>query len=431
MLTAHARSVVIVKDCPVEVDVTATREESGRRAPAGMSADVLEARSRLLRTLLEGTGAPTDGWSITSTISNVEPTTTNIKTAALAAIFKACRGGTDRDIPDADVYCGAWSWPGIHPGRCGRQARGTATAMRWAAENGYRFVSPSDTTPLSRLLPRHRRLEYAEPATPHDVRAIAAGARALTLHVPSTMAATNAATETVQRHAFRQTPEKILRAVLAPAVEAVRSGQPLLVANMADTSADWSNAAKLRLVSWLVRYLMGPMTPETEQAVIETEDLACGGPTVGYAEPLPRPSRCPHWSARRESFTPLLHQTHAHARPSELDQAVHGTLVLSMTPGRRIDRESAALVLEDWRTREDPYQIILTDERTEAERATDEPTNHPFDDVKCWLSTWPDIAEDDESGHAAAASPEEMIRNDALLDDARTTCGGALAAVSA
>ena len=105
--------------------------------------------------------------------------------------------------------------------------------------------------------------------------------------------------------------------------------------------------------------------------------------------------------------------------------------MLSLTPGRRIDRESAALVLEDWRTREDPYQIILTDERTEAERAADEPTSHPFDNVKCWLSTWPDIADEDESGHAAAASPEEMIRNDALLDDARTACGGALAAVGA
>ena len=426
MLIGHARSVSVVKNCPVEVDVTATRKGSDHRRPTDMTANVFEARNRLLKTLLEGTGVPTEGWSITSTISNIEPMTTNIETAALAAIFKACRRAAEPDIGDPNVYYGFWSWPGIQPGRCGRQGRGTATAMRWTAENGYRFVSPSDVGTLSRLLPRHRQLEYAEPATPHDVHAIAAGTRTPTLHVPSTMAATNTATETVQRHAFRQVPEKILRAVIAPGVEAVRGQQPLLMSNMRSTGGAWSNVRKLSLVTGLVRYLMGPMTPETEQAVIETEDLASGGPSVGYAEPLPRPGRSPHWSARRESFTPLLQQSQAHPTPGELDRAVHGTLALSLTPGRRIDRETAALVLEDWRTRENPYQIILTDERTEAEREADNPTNHPFENVKCWMSTWPTDAVD-EPGHAG--SPEEMLQNDALLDEARSACADRLVAV--
>ena len=421
MLIGHARSVAVVKNCPIEADVTATHKGSENRPPADMSANLFAARNRLLTTLLEGTGVPTDGWSIASTVSNIEPMTMNIETAALAAIFKACRSAADRETTDANVYYGFWSWPGVHPGRCGRQGRGTATAMRWAAENGYRFVSPSDAGTLSRLLPRHRQLEYAEPATPGDLHAIAAGTRTLTLHVPSTMDATNTATETVQRHAFRQVPEKILRAVIAPAVEAVRSGQPLLVTNLRAAGADWSSLKKLNLVTGLVRYLMGPMTREVEQAVIETEDLAHGGPSIGYAEPLPRPSRCPHWSARRESFTPLLQQSRTYPTPGELDRAVHGTLTLSLTPGRRVDRETAALVLEDWRTREDPYQIILTDERTKEERNTDDPTNHPFDNVKCWWATWPTDVTVDECRHAAA-SPEEMVRNDALLEEARAAC---------
>ena len=416
----HARTVTVVNGAPIEAVVTAVRYDSEHRRPKEMSIEIFRARNRLLKSLLDKTGAPLDRWSISTTAATVDPVTANIETAVLAAIFNACRETGAAPGLDDNVYCGVWGWPGIHPGRVGRSTRGTATAMRWAAENLRGFVSPSDNGLLSRRLPRHRKLSYAEPATPNDVQAITAGTHKLTTHVPTPTDTAIETAEILQRQNLRDVPETVLRTLLEPAVAAIRNCRPLLVTNMGN-GGERTAAQKLHQVGRLMHYLLGPMTRETEQSVIETEDLAYGSPSTGYAEPLPRPSRMPHWSTRMESFVRLLNQNghRASATPGELDRAVHGTLTLGTTPGGRVDHETADLILRDWRDRRNPYQIILTDGRTEQNRAADQPTNHPFENTPCETAVWPSAV---KNAGMRAVQTDEVSANDALLKDARADC---------
>ena len=419
-MKSTARTVVFDYDTPVEATVTATRTDGakGTRPPGGDRAE--PNRSQLLKQILAGTGVPADGWHITT-----EPPERLIHgpaetTAALAAILRASGKGEAGSLPEDAIFTGLWTHGRPGQPTKGWRMRGSAIQARFAAQHNRPLVAPDRAT-LPMLLPRNHAIRFNGVENAQDLLGTLNGHKALQHHEPDRKP-TPEISELTNGYTLNEIPTQVLRNILPALEHACSARQPVLFTNTAASRTTRFNQTETALR--LAVMLLPALTPDEEQIVLETYDLA-GTVASGCGKSLiQRPIRSPHWTTTASRLRSTrsrprrTSQTQRPRLPSELDLAGRGAMTVELTEGFRLDRNAGTAVVNDWLKRTDDRYILISlysGSRQEAEIELER--THPLAQLPYDIAAWPVQNNEDRQ---EVNWTKRATTNERLVQDART-----------
>ena len=391
-----AKSVAIDGRTAREVTITARRDETGR-ARDDLPEDLRRRRDGVLSRVLRDTGIPADGWTVTTEPGEARIAAgAEVPTAALAAILRAHAGTGGAGAADEAVMLGAWRTADAGRGTVEiGGVRGDAIRLRWAAENGRPAAGPVWEF-RGGVLPRNRTTRYHDIRTVEDLRAALTDGRRPEVEEPAD-GAEPAEIGREHEHLLADR-EGILRGLIGPIEEAVTARRPLLIRTDAETGGEPGvpGLAAARLAN----AICPGMTPDEQQHVLETYDLAGIAPPAGTPatpgadgrgrRPIPRPLRYPHPTATAGVLGSMDRAIFPSGwngcrRPGEVDLAGHGVLVVEVDEEMHLERDAADAVRDDIEHRTGHRYTLLAVGRVEWMKKTG---GYPLRDVFKLTADW-------------------------------------------
>ena len=374
-MRGQSRIVGFKNSSPVETVVTAIRDTSPGKTGNLETEDRKSGRENLLRRLLQGTGIPPDGWTVTSEPDILPVQCGYESNAALAAILRAGVATPLSGVREDTIFSGTWT--AKQPFRL----RGGAVEAKYASRSNRIFVGVEDGR-LNGVLPRNGDLLYQNAAAIGELLDVMAGKRDLIQHRAEQPEAEPEIDDLTNLENILDTHDS-LTSHLIPAIEiAYRERRPLrvLARDTNPLSITATTYATKRLLGFSAM-IMPALTADEEQAVLETYDLLGLNPPRNAAQRVIRPGRAPHPSVHEHALRPMRCKRleDKPGRPGELDLAARGTLVTNISAENRMDGSASSVLVDDMSRRTtDRYLLIAVNDTTETPRDRNSDGRHPL-----------------------------------------------------
>ena len=376
-MKGSATTIVFDGYTPVKAKVTATRPDTAAERADAKRRRLHQVDTTLLAKLLAGTGITAEGWAVWSDPDERAAEERTIANAALAAILDAGGALPDGAFRNSTIITDCWSSCNETPGYRGRSRRGSAATARLAAALRQPLVAAGSRT--TTVLPLNDEIEFFIPTTTADLIKVLTGQAELRRHrgVVDPNGAGDAATPRIPQNILELDSDvdhrppadgwpraRVPRGTTPPA----GAGRPNPTARKAVPSPPReprapssrggapAAAARRRRPARHPGSRRAPGSRNRRRAARETAPAetppaagaaadasrACSRRTTSPASRSPghggprieRPTRAPHWFTLAHTLTSMQRRTPAQTpeRPSELDLAAHGVLILDVTP---------------------------------------------------------------------------------------------------